>query len=207
DGSLLASGHPDLRLDEYPVEDRPPFLGLARSSDGGETWEVLDLLGEADFHALAIVDDGLFAADGSSGRIWYLDAQREWSQLGEINARDLAVGPGDPSQQLAPDFDDLVWISTDGAATWTQAEGAPALVEIEWTAQDTILGIDALGSIWSADQPQGPWSEIALGPVDVETFFIDSSETWWVAVKGGTISRSDDDGSTWTEIYQPPSES
>ncbi|MFV1991827.1 MAG: WD40/YVTN/BNR-like repeat-containing protein [Acidimicrobiales bacterium] len=207
DGVLFASGHPDLRLEKYQVEGRPPFLGLARSNDGGETWEVLDLLGEADFHALALDGEGLFAAEGSSGRIWHRDGQGEWSQLGEINARDLAIGPGDSRQQIAPDFDGLVWVSADGAVSWSQAESAPALVEIEWTAQDTILGIDALGSIWSADQPQGPWSEIALGPLDVETFYVDSSDTWWVAVKGGAISRSVDEGSTWTEIYQPPTDS
>ena len=114
DGDLLASGHPNLLLEEFRVEDRPPFLGLARSTDGGENWDELELLGEADFHALVPTDAGLYAAE-TSGNIWFQDPNSGWSTLGAVDARDLALDPSDAQRQLAPDYDGMVWYSVDGA--------------------------------------------------------------------------------------------
>ncbi len=203
DGGLTAGGHPDLRAEEYRVEDRPPFLGLARSSNGGESWEVVDLLGDADFHALVPDGDGLFAAE-TSGRIWYLDAEGEWSQLGEVNARDLAIDPDDSDRQLAPDYEGSVWVSSDGAASWTRLRAGPSLLEVEWVDTTRILGADETGSIWATQRPEDPWVEIAVAPAGVETFYVDPSGSWWITVRGGAISRSDDQGSTWAQVYVPP---
>jgi ligand-binding sensor domain-containing protein len=203
DGDILASGHPNLLLDEFRVEDRPPFLGLARSTDGGQNWDELDLLGEADFHALVPAGDGLFAAE-TSGNIWYQDPNAGWSTLGAVEARDLAIDPSDPQQQLAPDYDGTVWTSEDGAMSWTPSTEAPALIEIEWTEADVILGVTEAGSVWSAQNPAGPWIEIATSPTDVETFYVDASGSWWISVHGGEISRSDDQGGSWTDAYVPP---
>ncbi len=203
DGDILASGHPNLLLDEFRVEDRPPFLGLARSPDGGQSWDELDLLGEADFHALVPAGDGLFAAE-TSGNIWYQDPSAGWSTLGAVEARDLAIDPSDPQRQLAPDYDGTVWMIEDGAMSWTPSTEAPALIEIEWTEADVILGVTESGSVWSAQNPAGPWIEIATSPTDVETFYVDASGSWWISVHGGEISRSDDQGGQWTEVYVPP---
>jgi hypothetical protein len=204
DGSeLLASGHPDLRFDEYRVEDRPPFLGLARSRDGGESWEVVDLLGDADFHALVPVDDGLYGAE-TSGRIWHLDADGAWVELGEVEARDLAVDPTDPSRQLAPDYDGVVRVSSDGAETWSVLDGSPTLLEIEWPASEVVLGVEQDGTIWAASSPELAWDRVAAGPAEVETFSVDHAGVWWVTVHGGAISRSDDQGTTWDDVYVPP---
>lgn len=205
DGALVASGHPDLRLEKYRVDDRPPFLGLASSSDGGENWDAVDLLGDADFHALVPHSFGLFGAE-TSGRIWFLDPDAGWTKLGEVEARDLAIDPSDASQLLAPDYDGGVWASADDAATWSLVDAAPNLVEIEWPESARILGIDETGSIWAADAPDGEWVQIGTGPAEVETFYVDESGSWWVAVHGGAISRSDDDASSWVEVYTPPSE-
>jgi hypothetical protein len=51
-GDIVASGHPDLRLERYRVDGAPSVLGLVRSPDEGETWEIVGLLGEVDFHAI-----------------------------------------------------------------------------------------------------------------------------------------------------------
>ncbi len=66
--TLYASGHPDLRLEQYRVEGHPQHLGLAESSDLGETW---------------IVD------------------------------------PDNPSHLVATDEEARVWVSSDGARTWS----------------------------------------------------------------------------------------
>ena len=200
---LIASGHPDLRLEEYRVEDRPPFLGLARSENGGESWDVVGLLGEADFHALTATDAGLFAAD-TSGVIWHLDDAGQWNELGAVEARDLAVDPDDPTRQVAPDYDEGIWASDDGAVTWTRVAGAPPVIEVDWLSDGSLLGVTETGELWRADEPEGPWSQVAAGPADVETLYADPTGSWWITVRGGAIHQSSDGGETWDRIYEPP---
>ena len=203
-GDLLSSGHPNLLLEEFMVEDRPPFFGLARSTDGGKNWDELDLLGEADFHALVPDDDGGLYAAEASGRIWFQNKEGGWTQLGEVDARDLAIDPASADRQLAPDYDGMVWLSSDGATTWTVASNAPPLIEIEWPKPDTIVGATEGGIIWLAAAPDGPWTEVATGPTQVETFYVDTDLGWWLTVEGGAISHSSDDGATWQSVYIPP---
>lgn len=204
--TLIASGHPNLLMERYQVEGRPPFLGLVRSNDSGESWEIVDLLGDADFHALAPTSTGLFAAE-TTGRIWFLDeTSGQWSQLGEVEARDLAVNPADPTQQLAPDYDAGVWASNDGAVTWTRLDTAPPLIEIEWESAQGIVGITVDGGVWVSDELEDAWTETAAfdSADEVETFYIDPDGNWWVTVHGGAIFHSTDAGATWDEAYDPP---
>jgi hypothetical protein len=203
-GDLLVGGHPDLRLEEYMVDERPPFLGLTRSGDGGQTWEVVDLLGDADFHALAPTTAGLFAAE-TSGVIMHRTADGVWTELGTVEAADLAVNPSNVAEQVAPDYDASLWASVDGAVTWAPVEGAPSLVEVEWPLADELVGIDESGALWTAIRPSGPWTRTAIGPADAETLLVDETGSWWVSVDGATIGRSEDRGQTWTTVYTPPS--
>jgi len=203
-GDLLVGGHPDLRLDKYIIDGRPPFLGLTTSTDSGETWQVLDLLGETDFHAIVETTAGLFVAE-TSGRIMFRDVAGNWADLGEMQARDLAIDPTNSDLQIAPDYDAALWASTDGAATWEPIAGSPALLEVEWTAADRLVGIDGDGAVWDAREPGGPWTNIAAGPTNPETLLIEGG-SWWVSVRGGAIFRTDDEGSTWLDVYVPPTE-
>ena len=161
-----------------------------------------DLDNQVDVIALG----GLFAAE-TTGRIWFLDeTSGQWSQLGEIEARDLAVDPADPTQQLAPDYDAGVWASTDGAVTWTRLDATPPLIEIEWDSAQGIVGVTTDGGIWVTDELDGPWTETAAldSGDDVETFYIDPDGNWWVTVHGGAIFHSIDAGGTWDQAYDPP---
>lgn len=204
--TLIASGHPNLLIERYRVEGSPPYLGLARSIDSGQSWQIVDLLGEADFHALVPTDSGLFAAE-TAGQIWFLDeASEDWSQLGAVEARDLAVNPDDPSQQLAPDHDGVVWASADTAVTWKRVDTAPSLVEIEWPTAGNIVGATEDGRIWRAARPEGPWTETAeLDPGGgVETLYVDPNGDWWATVRGGAIFHSAEGGGSWEQVYVPP---
>jgi hypothetical protein len=60
---LLGSGHPDER------DDLPPLLGLIESTDSGETWEPVSLLGEADFHVFRIAGSRVYGYDASNDRL------------------------------------------------------------------------------------------------------------------------------------------
>ncbi len=200
---LVASGHPDLRLEKYIVDDHPPHLGLARSDDFGATWSVEDdLLGKHDFHAIVPTSDGIFAAD-SQGLIMRRDPDGVWVELGAVEARDLAVSPLSTDEQVATAADGEVWFSDDGALTWQLAPSAPSLLEIEWSANTPLLGASEDGSIWTASAPEGPWHETAQAPPEIETFHVQNDQ-WWVTLHGGAIHTSIDQGATWSTVYDPP---
>lgn len=203
DGTLYASGHPDLRLERYLVDGLPPHLGLATSRDGGVTWSVdADLLGRSDFHALVPTAGGLFAAD-TSGVIRFLDSAGVWTELGEVTARDLAVDPNDAYRLAATDEEGLVWVSDDGAATWAPVPGAPSAIEIEWTTSDGLITAAADGRLHQADEPGGPWATVGAAPGEIETLHIDDGR-WWVTGHGGAIHVTTDRAVTWDVVYLPP---
>ncbi|MCB0996242.1 MAG: hypothetical protein KDB21_14190 [Acidimicrobiales bacterium] len=202
DGTLLVSGHPDLRLEEYHVEDRPPFFGLTASRDGGQTWEVVDLLGETDFHALVALPDRLYAAE-TAGRIWRRDADGSWEQLGELEARDLAVDPSDPDRLVGTDWDGRLSVSYDGAVSWEAVSDAPSMIEVEWLGSGGLVGVAEDGTIFTATDPAGPWATHGSAPGEVETLHVEGV-TWWVTTHGGTIATSTDEGASWTGAYEAP---
>jgi len=203
DSDILASGHPDLRLERYRVDDHPPHLGLARSADGGQTWTVeADLLGKHDFHALAPTDVGVYAAN-TDGQVMLRTPSGEWENLGALAARDLAANPLDPSQLIATDEDGAAWYTADGALTWDPLPDAPAVIEIEWTANGQIIAASADGTLWQTTAPINAWTKIATGPSDVETVHIEDGQ-WWITVHGGAIHTSTDDGESWAPVYAPP---
>lgn len=59
-------------------------------------------------------------------------------------------------------------------------------------------------TVWATDSPDGTWTEVATGPRGIETLHVDAARSWWVAVHGGAVSRTDDQGVTWLELYIPP---
>ncbi len=200
---LLASGHPDQRLEKYRVADQPPHLGLARSSDLGQTWTVEEeLLGIRDFHALVPTPDGIVAAD-SQGMVMRRQLDGSWTELGELTARDLAAKPSDPDAMVGTDYEGRVWWSEDGARNWSLLEGAPHLIEIEWPEEDRLVGAAEDGTLWASSTPGGPWTSMISGVEEIETLHIDNDQ-WWLTVHGGAIHTSSDEGQTWTAIYLPP---
>ncbi len=202
---LLVSGHPDLQRDEYRVDGHPPFLGLTRSLDEGLSWVPEALLGQADFHALLIAPDGLYALE-QSGSLWHRTNEGVWSQLGSVEGRDLALDPADSSQMVVPDYDGAVWLSDDGGRSWATRQGAPALIEVEWV-RDELLGVTADGDVWRR-AASGEWTRIADAPAgDVDTFHIDSDGMWWLATAGGVLHSSSNGGGAWREVYRPPTTS
>lgn len=200
DGDLLASGHPDLRLERYRVDGKEPHLGLIESSDLGRSWNLLGMLGEADFHALAAAPNGTYAAESTGGAVWFRSAAGEWERRGALELNDLAVDPDDSSRVLGTALDGGLWYSIDGGIDWTEIPDAGEVVEVEWPSGDSTYGIDATGKIWSAADPESEWAIVGDGPSEVETFWIDSG-TWWVGVHGGDIWRSDNSGADWVQVY------
>lgn len=205
-GELTASGHPDLRLEEYRVEGKEPHLGIIESLNMGRTWAKRGMLGDADFHAFAPAVDGMYAAESTSARIWYGDLDGQWKPRGEADLNDLAVDPANPGRVIGTDLDGGLWLSNNGAETWDQQNANIAPIEVEWPIDTTLFAVDRSGRFWRADDPAGPWTQTASGPeAEPETFWIDRAGTWWLSTHGGDIWGSDDTGANWTQIYRSES--
>jgi hypothetical protein len=197
-GDLVASGHPDLRLEKYRVDGAPSFLGLARSADDGETWDVVGLLGEVDFHALVATEAGILGGD-STGTVWRFDSDGEGQPVGSIpfDINDLAISLDDPAVIVATSWDGELAISEDAGQTWELQPDAPAIVEIEWTVAG-LTGASTTGELWAASDPSGPFEPAGEVPDDVESLLVNEAGIW-VATHGGHIHRRDDDGS-WVPL-------
>ena len=203
-GELIASGHPDLRSEDYRCEGLPTHFGLVESTDLGETWTVMGGLGENDFHALAPSVDGVYAAEATTSSIWLLGPDGDWEQRGSLEARDLAVDRDNPQRQIAADFDGGVWISDDGARTWHELLDRPPLIEVEWLPGDMLYGIDEAGVIWTTSTNDGDWAAVASSLAEPETLFVSAPTTWCVSTHGGQIFRTDNAGADWVDVYMPP---
>lgn len=198
-GDIVASGHPDLRLEQYRVDGAPSFLGLARSSDEGESWEIVGLLGEADFHAIILTEAGLLAGD-STGTIWRFDSDGDGQPVGSIpfDINDLAVSPGDAAAVVATSYDGDVAVSDDAGQTWEIEGGAPPIVEIEWT-DEGVLGASADGELWAASSPSDPFEQIGAAPGEVDTLLVNGDGVW-AATHDGQIYRQEID--SWTPLVR-----
>lgn len=199
-GDIVAGGHPDLRLEQYRIDGAPSFLGLIRSSDEGQTWEVVDMLGEVDFHAIVTIEAGLVAGD-STGTVWRFDSARGALPVGSVpfDINDLAVSPDDDTFVVASSYDGEVAVSVDGAQTWELEPEAPQIIEVEWTATG-LLGGTAEGALWSASSPTDPFERAGDVPGEVEALLVDAGRVW-AAVDGGQIYRRQGDG-TWTPLVR-----
>ena len=95
---FIGSGHPDAR-----EQDLPSLLGLIESTDAGKSWQLISLLGEADFHVLRSAGKRVYGYDASNDRLLAsADAGRTWRELDRpAPIVDLAPDPSDPQQLVA----------------------------------------------------------------------------------------------------------
>jgi len=201
---FLGSGHPDIR--EAQEKDLPPHLGLIESTDAGESWDAVSLLGEADFHVLRQAGERVYGYDSSNDRLLVSpDQGRSWETLerpGPIV--DLAVAPSAPARIVttsAGGAEEGLFESRDGGRSWTRIGEAVGLLAWPTPAQLYLLTGD--GSVLaSAD---GGRRFESRGTIGGEPAALVASEPrqLHVALHDGTIKTSNDGGATWTVRSTP----
>ncbi|MBK5219608.1 MAG: exo-alpha-sialidase [Thermoleophilia bacterium] len=198
-GHFLGSGHPDGR------EDLPPFLGLIESTNAGESWQQVSLMGQVDFHLLAAEGEWiygfgsewegmepLFLASEDRGRTWVKRAVP-----GPLIG--LALSPGNPRVLLASTATAL-YRSRDAGKGWSRMPGSPGL--LAWPRVDQLYLADGTGAVKvSADEGRA-WRTAGRLP-DVPAAFADGGGRLLAALHDGTILESSDDGSTWRPRLRP----
>lgn len=199
---FLGSGHPDVR--EAQQRNLPPHLGLIESTDKGESWESISLLGEADFHVLRFAGERVYGYDASNGRLLVSsDRGRNWNELEKPGPLvDLAVDPADDRRIVvasAGGLEEGLFESRDGGASWSRVREAVGL--LAWP--DRLYLIDGSGQVFASRdggrglQGQGelggrPAALVAEGPWEL-----------YAALHDGTIKRSTDGGATWAVRSTP----
>lgn len=148
---FLASGHPGA-VDPQ----QPPHLGLIESTDGGQSWNVLSLKGEADFHALEYRHNRVYGLDSQSGRILVSTDKRTWDEQGAVRAIDISVSPRNPDEMLVTTKEGLQR-SRNGAASFDAVPGAPPLAYVSWPDAGALIGVDPQGTIYASDDNGDTW--------------------------------------------------
>lgn len=194
---FLGSGHPDVPAMRA---GQPTRLGLIESTDGGETWTIRSLDGEADFHALAFAHDTVYGWDASSGRFMVSADMQSWETRSTVDAVTFAVSPDDPEHIVAAVAGGLVE-SKDGGRSWAAPSG-PAAVAMHWSAQIGLVAAGGDGVVWRWQDSD--WQRI--GKLDGEPAALTADGRALVAAvhdpaSGMTVLTSDDGGRTWKNGY------
>lgn len=148
DAILVASGHPG------PGSTSPNPLGLITSRDGGETWGYVSLLGEVDFHGLAVRESDIVGWDTRGSLLWSSDGGETWLQ-----------GPSVVPTSIAW-FGDLVWLGTPdrGLLTWRPGDEDVLEVGLEGVLvaaspdESVLWRLDGDGSVHRSTDGQR-WNE------------------------------------------------
>lgn len=142
---LYSSGHPSTGGN----------TGLIKSTDGGQTWEVVARVLDppVDFHAMAISksDPSTIVGFDSGGRGIFktIDAGNTWQKLdypGQYVAA-LAISPSDSNTVFAGTGDGI-FLSNDGGASWTQLDHYAGIAVM-------ALAFDADGNLYGSTEQTG----------------------------------------------------
>jgi hypothetical protein len=192
---FLGSGHPDFR------QELPPLLGLIESTNAGESWEPISLLGEADFHVLRSTEGRVYGYDATNNRLLAsVDEGRSWDELSRPGPMlDLAVHPSQGNHLVASAQGALgpaLFGSRDGGKSWRPVGETVGL--LAWPAPDRLYSVTLDGEVLRSADDGARFER--RGEIDGEpaAFVAQGAEDLYVALHDGTIKRSTDGGASWT---------
>jgi photosystem II stability/assembly factor-like uncharacterized protein len=191
---FLGSGHPDFQT------DLPPLLGLIESSDSGQTWESISLLGDADFHVLRSAGERVYGYDATNDRLLASgDAGLTWAELERpVSLLDLAADPGDSRHVIATGASDLaegLYESRDGGASWERIGNEVGL--LAWPDSGQLFLVDGDGSVFLSSDGGKQFERRGTIGGTPAAFLGQGSNELYVALHDGTIKLSTDGGTAW----------
>ncbi|RIK44983.1 MAG: hypothetical protein DCC57_16980 [Chloroflexi bacterium] len=197
---FLASGHPDLR--DYRAGTLPPLLGLIESTDGGQTWRPVSLLGQADFHVLQVAHGFIYGYDSTSSRLMVSLTGASWEQRATVALRDVVVHPAQAELVFGLTEQGLRR-SQDGGRTW-QPAAAPPLLLLAWPQPEQLWGLAADGVVFRSADAGETWQRHGQLPGTPAALLVAGSPLY-AAIHQGGIYQSRDDGVSWQLLYRDPS--
>lgn len=195
-GTAYASGHPGPTT---PDTFGSPNLGLIASSDLGETWTNVSLVGSTDFHGLAVIVTGdgtpqIFGLDPSKERLQRsLDGGQTWADGAQLVAREIvAVG-----SRLYATTPDGVEISDDAGLTFQVDAAAPQLYLLATDQSGALVGVDTSGTVWTRSAGL-EWTSGGTVDGTPQALGVEGSRVYVADDRG--ISFTEDAGVTWTVL-------
>ena len=198
-GHFLGSGHPDPKDEHMRKPGRPPLLGLIESTDGGETWKALSLLGEADFHSLVAAHGKVYGYDSTGGRFMVSDDGKRWDTRSQIGIGTFAVDPGDADHVVAMTERGLA-DSGDGGRSWEPVDG-PQLAFVSWGTELGLWGVSRTGQTYQ--RSENSWEPRAALSGEPQALLVAGTDVYAAASAGDStaIYRSSDEGRSWQLRY------
>ena len=196
---FLASGHPDLNDTRLRNSGRPPLLGLVESTDGGQSWEPVSLLGEADFHSLVAAHGNVYGYDSTGGRFMVSPDGKRWDTRSRLAMGDFAVDPADADHLVATTGRGLVE-SGDGGRSWEPIDG-PQLALLSWGAEQGQWGVSPAGETYR--RAQGRWEPREALAGEPQALLVTDDELYAAASSGDVtaIYVSSDGARSWRLRY------
>lgn len=176
---------------------------MIESTDAGETWESVSLLGEVDFHGLAAAHDQVYGWDSTSGRFLVSSDQTTWDTRATLDLYSFAVDPDDGDRIVAATPGGLR-TSTDGGQSWNDPSG-PELVVLSWDSDGTLWGVDQTAEVQASSDGGRTWEAVGDLPGEPQALLASDGDLWAAAAGnlGLTgIYRSTDGGHTWGLRYR-----
>ncbi|MBA3263517.1 MAG: hypothetical protein H0T69_13810 [Thermoleophilaceae bacterium] len=196
---FLGSGHPDGR------EDLPPFLGLLRSTDAGQSWDPVSLLGERDFHVLEASGRRIygFGSDFETRRTGLLvsdDAGASWNERAVPEPLlSLAIDPRNPARALASGEQGL-YLTADAGRRWRSLSNEAGL--LAWPRGATAYLVTLDGRVRRSIDGGIRWRHVGDVGGPPSAFDATAGELY-VALHDGSIKLSADGGRTWRVRSRP----
>jgi hypothetical protein len=193
---FIGSGHPDRRERNLPAR-----LGLIESTDAGNSWTSVSLLGDADFHVLRSLRGHVYGYDASNDRLLAsVDGGRTWKELDKPGPIvDLAPNPDDP-ERLVTTAGQGTFESRNGGESWTRVNDAVGL--LAWPAAKRLYLVDGEGTVRvSSDGGRTLTMRGEVGGQPAALLAV--KDELYVALHDGTVKRSIDGGTAWTIRSRP----
>lgn len=192
---FLGSGHPDQQ--QYRDEGLPALLGLIESTDGGESWQPISLLGKADFHVLRSKGNRIYGFDATNERLMFSrDAGRTWTQRTPPSPLvDMAVNPANLSHLVASGEGGL-WDSANEGRAWRPAGEGNGL--LAWPVPGRLYLVTGAGEARVSPNGGKRWSRVGDIGGQPAALMAQTQRELYVALHDGTVKRSTDAGRTWS---------
>ncbi|GAA2683617.1 hypothetical protein GCM10010412_069480 [Nonomuraea recticatena] len=193
--TFLASGHPG-----DASADASPHLGLIRTTDGGRTWTTVSGEGVADFHAIQLAVETLYAYDSQSGQLRRsADGGETWMTGAEEPMNDLA---GDRARVFVTTPQGLK-VSGNGGMEFEDMANAPLLSHVESPVEDVLIGPGPDGRIHTSRDGGKSWQDGGKLPGPVTAFTAVDVQRLLAATEDGTVMESKDGGKNFAVAFRP----